>query len=102
MSILVCDPEEAAVIKSYREAVCWMSSHPGSVLVVREMTARLVDEHHRNDGLYFNAAKALVEDERRARWFDVEQDGGRRLLRLNAEGVMFHRQLIARHECTCH
>jgi hypothetical protein len=62
MSILVCDLEEAAVIKSYREAVCWMASHPGSVLVVRDMTARLVDAHHHNDGLYFNAAKALADE----------------------------------------
>lgn len=90
------------MVHSYRAAVCWMVSHPGSVLVVREMTARLVDTHHRNDGLYFGAAKALVEDGRRSRWFDVKSEGGRRLLRLNEEGEMYHRQMVARRECTCH
>jgi hypothetical protein len=89
------------MLGSYREAVCWMSRHEGAVLVVSATHARLVDVHHHNDGLNQRAAGALLNNRRRARWFTTETDGALRLLRLNRDGELFHRQLVASRQCSC-
>lgn len=90
------------LLKSYREAVCWMSRTEGGVLVVTPERARLVDQvNFRNEGLSLQAAHALTNDPRRARWFDTRLEDGRSRLTLNSEGEMYHRQLVARRECTC-
>jgi len=81
--------------------VCWLASHEASVLVVRDLSARVVEEKHfRADGVHMRAARAL-QAPGRAVWFDVEADGDRKLMRLNANGVMYHRHLVARRECAC-
>lgn len=90
------------MLKSYREAVCWLARTRGGVLVVTTEMARLVDvEHSHGEGLSLQAAHALMNEPRRARWFDTELDGARTRMRLNTEGVMYHRQLIAKKECSC-
>lgn len=77
-------------------------AHVGGVLVVTPTLARLVDvEHNHGEGLSLQAAHALTNNPRRARWFDAREDGSRRRLTLNTEGVNYHRQLVARRECTC-
>jgi hypothetical protein len=90
------------MLKSYREAVCWLARTEGGVLVVTVERARLVDQvHYHNEGLSLQAAHALTNDQRRALWFDTEADGSRIRMRLNADGEMYHRQLVARRECAC-
>lgn len=90
------------MLKRYAEAVCWMARHEGAVLVVTATSARLVDElHHHNEGLSRQASAALAGDPHRARWFTVEEDGARKRLRLNADGVMFHSQLVGQKKCSC-
>jgi hypothetical protein len=90
------------MLKSYREALCWMARTEGCVLVVTPTLARLVDVlHHHNEGLSLQAAHALTSDRRRASWFDTEADGGRSRLTLNAAGLMYHRQLVEVGRCTC-
>ena len=90
------------MLKSYREAVCWLARTKAGVLVVTPERARLVDvEHSYGEGLSLHAAHALMNEPRRARWFDTEPDGTRTRMRLNTEGEMFHRQLVARKECSC-
>jgi hypothetical protein len=91
-----------AVLKRYVEAVCWLARTEGGVLVVTADYARLVDgAHSHNEGLSLRAAGALTNDPRRARCFDIESEGGRRRMSLNSEGEMYHRQLVARKECSC-
>lgn len=90
------------MLKSYVEAVCWMSRHSGAVLVVSTDRARLVDQQSKHcEGLSLSAARALTNDPRRARWFITEPDGSRSRMRLNAEGETYHRQLVARRKCLC-
>lgn len=90
------------MLKSYVEAVCWMSRHSGAVLVVSIDRARLVDQQSKYcEGLSLSAARALTNNPRRARWFTTEPDGERSRMRLNAEGETYHRQLVAGRKCPC-
>lgn len=90
------------MLKSYCEAVCWLARTKGGVLVVTAERARLVDvERNHGEGLSLQAARALTTHPRRARWFNSQADGDRSRMRLNSEGEMFHRQLVARQECSC-
>ncbi len=89
------------MLKSYVEAVCWMSRREGAVLVVTESYARLVDRNHDNDGLNLRAAHALINDVSRLSWFTFETNGERRILRLGDGGFEYHRQLVARRRCVC-
>lgn len=90
------------MLKSYREAVCWLARTRGGVLVVTTERARLVDvKHYHGEGLSLQAANALTDDPRRSCWFDMEQDGERRRLRLNAEGEAYHLKLVAQRKCLC-
>lgn len=87
------------MLRTYRDAVCWMATHPGAVLVVTQDFARLVSGHAA-EGLSLSAARAL-EEPKRAQWFssDVTAKGTR--YTLNEDGEMYHRQLVARRECAC-
>lgn len=88
------------MLKSYVEAVCWLATHDRAVLVVREYNARVVDIRYRADGLHMRSAQALLEP-RRVIWFDVEEDGTQRLMRLNSAGETYHLQLVTRRKCLC-
>lgn len=87
------------MLRTYREAVCWMATHPGAVLVVNQFFARLIAGHDA-EGLSLKAAHAL-EEGKRARWFSAEvNDKGKRLT-LNEDGEMYHRQLVTQRRCAC-
>ena len=88
------------MLQSYREAVCWLSTHEGAVLVVGEQIARVVDVHHHADGVNITAARALTKPLRKV-WFSIEDGERRTLLRLNENGEQYHRQLVARRRCAC-
>jgi hypothetical protein len=89
------------VLKNWREAVCWLHRHEGSVLVVGVVVARLVEPRHRNEGLAYSSARSLLSPAR-ARWFEEESPvGHHRVFRLNAAGEAHHRRLVERRECVC-
>lgn len=88
------------MLKSYVEAVCWMARHADAVLVITAERARLVDRQSNYcEGLSLTAARALTNNQRRARWFTTEGAGGR--MHLNTEGEMYHRELVAKRLCSC-
>jgi hypothetical protein len=89
------------MLRTYREAICWLSHHEAAVLVITATHARLVDAHQHADGLHLKAAAAILQNERRMRWFVLETSGDRKLLRLNDAGARYHEQLIARRQCRC-
>lgn len=90
------------MLKSYREAICWLARTKGSVLVITSERARLVDvEHFHGEGLSLQAAHALTNDLGRCCWFDSRRAGDRLLMSLNEAGEMFHRHLVAKKKCTC-
>lgn len=88
------------VLKSYVEAVCWMARHADAVLVITAERARLVDRQSNHcEGLSLSAARALTNNQRRARWFTTEGASGR--MHLNTAGEMYHRELVAKRLCSC-
>lgn len=90
------------MVKSYREAVCWLARTKGGVLVVTEERARLVDVgRNHGEGLSLQAAHALTNVPRRTFWFDARRESGRLRLSLNAAGETYHRQLVAGGKCSC-
>jgi hypothetical protein len=98
------DKKWRVMLKSYVEAVCWLTRHEGAVLVVTPHMARVVDVHHHADGVNNNAARALQQPQR-ILWFEVETDaraGERKLFRLNERGAAYHQRLVARRKCACH
>lgn len=88
------------MVRTYREALCWLMSHDGAVLVITSDFARVVDRHSRADGVHMKAARALLEPSR-AVWFNGESKAGRTTLRPGAGAEMYHQQLVARRQCTC-
>ena len=88
------------MLKSRDETVCWLASHPGAVLAVGEMIARVVDPDHHSDGVTMKTAHALMAPPHAA-WFDVEPDGRRKRLRLNAAGAVYHAKLVEKRRCRC-
>lgn len=88
------------MLRSYREAVCWLATHDNAVLAISASLARLVDTHHNADGLSHSAASALMSPQRQL-WFTVEPGERRMVLRLNDEGRAYHRRLVARRQCKC-
>jgi hypothetical protein len=87
------------MLKKFTDAICWLSSHDGAVLVVTPGLARLVDGHHHAEGLSLGAAKSLTTT--RAHLFEVSRRGGKTLLTLGEPGEKFHERLVERRRCVC-
>jgi hypothetical protein len=88
------------VLKSCDETVCWLVRHAGAVLSVEALIARVVDRAHNVDGVSMNVAHSLMQPPRVA-WFDVEVNGRRTLLRVNAGAETYHERLVATKRCRC-
>lgn len=89
------------MLLSYREAVCWLFRHEGSVLVLSADHARLVAGTRAAEGLRRTAALALTMVASRRRWFDVEAGAGRPVLKLNGAGRKYHERLVDSSRCAC-
>lgn len=87
------------MLKSYREAVCWLVRHETGVLVLTADHARLVDGTRAAEGLRRPAALALTLVQSRRSWFAIEQDSTRALLKLNDAGKQHHLKLVERRQC---